>query len=161
MVIFHSYVSHYQRVNIHLPMAFLWVFYGFAYDFPIFLWIPIFIVTALEPEAYSHAKTGMSLVFPSWLVHGVAPHHGPRERVVFAYNLHTSPGSTLASWTRTTLWGKKRWEVTRGSGWWFGICIYFPIYWECHHPNWLLFFGGVETTNQGWVEGKKSEKHLH
>eukprot|EP00435_Cladocopium_sp_Y103_P037098 s1235_g9.t1 len=47
--------------------------------------------------AYSHAKTGMSLVFPSWLVHGVAPHHGPRERVVFAYNLHTSPGSTLAS----------------------------------------------------------------
>lgn len=53
--------------------------------------------------AYSHARTGLSLVFPSWLVHGVAPHHGPRERVVFAYNLHTSPGSTLASWARTTL----------------------------------------------------------
>ena len=26
--------------------------------------------------------------------------------------------------------------------------FYFPIYWECHHPNWLIFFRGVETTNQ-------------
>ena len=22
------------------------------------------------------------------------------------------------------------------------------IYWECHHPNWLIFFRGVQTTNQ-------------
>ena len=21
--------------------------------------------------------------------------------------------------------------------------FYFPIYWECHHPNWLIFFRGV------------------
>ena len=27
---------------------------------------------------------------------------------------------------------------------------YFSIYWECHHPNWLIFFGGGETTNQQW-----------
>ena len=30
--------------------------------------------------------------------------------------------------------------------------LYFPIYWECHHPNWrtLIFFRwvGVQTTNQ-------------
>ena len=26
--------------------------------------------------------------------------------------------------------------------------FYFSIYWECHHPNWLIFFRGVETTNQ-------------
>ena len=26
--------------------------------------------------------------------------------------------------------------------------FYFPIYWEFHHPNWLIFFRGVETTNQ-------------
>ena len=26
--------------------------------------------------------------------------------------------------------------------------LYFSIYWECHHPNWLIFFTGVETTNQ-------------
>ena len=26
--------------------------------------------------------------------------------------------------------------------------FYFPIYWECHHPNWLIFFRGVQTTNQ-------------
>ena len=24
------------------------------------------------------------------------------------------------------------------SGWWFGT--FFPIYWECHHPNWLSYF---------------------
>ena len=40
------------------------------------------------------------------------------------------------------------------SGWWFGTMEYydFPyiyIYlWECHHPNWLSYFRGVETTNQ-------------
>ena len=26
--------------------------------------------------------------------------------------------------------------------------LYFSIYWEVHHPNWLIFFRGVETTNQ-------------
>ena len=26
--------------------------------------------------------------------------------------------------------------------------FYFPIYWEFHHPNWLIFFRGVQTTNQ-------------
>eukprot|EP00913_Durusdinium_trenchii_P019230 g18072.t1 len=56
----------------------------------------------LEPTApfhrlaYFDAKTGLSLIFPSWLVHGVAPHHGVRHRVVFAYNLHTSPGEKEA-----------------------------------------------------------------
>ncbi|CAE7924388.1 unnamed protein product [Symbiodinium sp. KB8] len=63
----------------------------------------------LEPTApfhrlaYAHPRNGLSLVFPSWLVHGVAPHRGPRDRVVFAYNLHTVPGTTLASWAKTTL----------------------------------------------------------
>ena len=29
--------------------------------------------------------------------------------------------------------------------------FYFPIYWECHHPNWLsYFFRGFETTSQIW-----------
>ena len=36
--------------------------------------------------------------------------------------------------------------------------LYFPMYWEFHHPNWLIFFRGVETTNQyttiqWWTEG--------
>ena len=26
--------------------------------------------------------------------------------------------------------------------------LYFPIYWECHHPNWRILFSGVQTTNQ-------------
>ena len=34
MVIFHSYVTVYERVNLHYPMVFLY----FSHDFPIFLW---------------------------------------------------------------------------------------------------------------------------
>ena len=31
-----------------------------------------------------------------------------------------------------------------------GLEHFFPIYWECHHPNWRTpsFFRGIETTNQ-------------
>jgi hypothetical protein len=29
-----------------------------------------------------------------------------------------------------------------------GLEHFFPFSWECHHPNWLIFFRGVETTNQ-------------
>ena len=29
---------------------------------------------------------------------------------------------------------------------------YFSIYWEFHDPNWLIFFRGVETTNQCWFQ---------
>ena len=32
-------------------------------------------------------------------------------------------------------------------GWWFGTCFIFP-YIDSNHPNWLIFFRGVETTNQ-------------
>ena len=35
MVIFNSYVSHYQRLNLHFPMVFLWFSYGFPM---VFLW---------------------------------------------------------------------------------------------------------------------------
>ena len=47
--------------------------------------------------------------------------------------------------------------------------ISFSMYWECHHPNWLILFRGVETTNQygiatrddpgsqGWMWLKKHE----
>ena len=33
------------------------------------------------------------------------------------------------------------------SGWWFGIFFIFP-YIGNNHPNWLIFFRGVQTTNQ-------------
>ena len=33
------------------------------------------------------------------------------------------------------------------SGWWFGTCFMFP-YVGSNTPNWLIFFRGVETTNQ-------------
>lgn len=53
--------------------------------------------------AYAHASEGHALVFPSWLVHGVPPHRGRSARVSFAFNLHTLHGTTLSSWTKTTL----------------------------------------------------------
>jgi len=38
------------------------------------------------------------------------------------------------------------------SGWWFGTWfLFFPSYWECHHPNWRtpsFFRRGRYTTNQ-------------
>ena len=39
---------------------------------------------------------------------------------------------------------------TNSSGWWFGTCFFFP-YIENNHPNWLIFFRGVQTTNQSCI----------
>ena len=36
------------------------------------------------------------------------------------------------------------------SGWWFGTFVIFP-YIGNNHPNWLIFFRGVQTTNQKWM----------
>ena len=33
------------------------------------------------------------------------------------------------------------------AGWWFGTFFIFPYFWN-NHPNWLIFFRGVETSNQ-------------
>ena len=35
------------------------------------------------------------------------------------------------------------------AGWWFGTFFIFP-YIGNNHPNWLIFFRGVQTTNQLW-----------
>ena len=39
--------------------------------------------------------------------------------------------------------------ITYRSGWWFGTCFIFS-YIGNNHPNWLLFFRGVQTTKQWW-----------
>ena len=41
------------------------------------------------------------------------------------------------------LWTTSRWKP----GWWFGTFFIFP-YIGNNHPNWLIFFRGVQTTNQ-------------
>ena len=55
-------------------------------------------------------------------------------------------------------WGKDEDGGEWGWGWvgWISNFIwlvvwtifYFPIYWVSNHPNWLIFFRGVQTTNQ-------------
>ena len=58
------------------------------------------------------------------------------------------------------------WELI--SGWWFGTFFVFP-YIGYNHPNWLIFFRGVQTTNQihtctlhvfGWILPANSLWHL-
>ena len=45
-------------------------------------------------------------------------------------------------------WGKMRNAPTiKIAGWWFGTFFIFP-YIGNNHPNWLIFFRGVQTTNQ-------------
>ena len=39
------------------------------------------------------------------------------------------------------------WSSWSSSGWWFGTFFIFP-YIGNNHPNWLIFFRGVQTTNQ-------------
>ena len=49
------------------------------------------------------------------------------------------------------------------SAWWFGTSIlFFPSYWECHHPNWLIYFseGLVETTKQLFFWVKNWSQHV-
>ena len=46
--------------------------------------------------------------------------------------------------TSAKTWQRKRITIP---GWWFGTYFYFP-YIGNNKPNWLIFFRGVETTNQ-------------
>ena len=49
------------------------------------------------------------------------------------------------------------------AGWWFGTFFIFP-YIGNNHPNWLIFFRGVQTTNQDdskWPSGGWSHYSVH
>ena len=45
-------------------------------------------------------------------------------------------------------WMDLAWDIW--SGWWFGTFFCFP-YIGNNHPNWLIFFRGVQTTNQWYI----------
>ena len=38
-------------------------------------------------------------------------------------------------------------HMTFKTGWWFGTFLIFPEIWN-NHPSWVIFFRGVETSNQ-------------
>ena len=61
--------------------------------------------------------------------------------------------------------GGAMWATQRSAGdlphqvmvrWWFGTFFPLSIYWECHHPNWLIFFRGVGIPPTRWVHATKS-----
>ena len=44
-----------------------------------------------------------------------------------------------SKWMIFQFYGKNMHHCSNSiTGWWLGNC-YFSIYWECHHPNWLIF----------------------
>ena len=57
-------------------------------------------------------------------------------------------GSARRSFRHENSWKKQPWfGESRPTGWWFGTFFIFP-YIGNNHPNWLIFFRGVQTTNQ-------------
>ena len=42
---------------------------------------------------------------------------------------------------------------TYSGWWWLEHDFYFPIYWECHHPNWLSYFSGGLSWSKTGEEG--------
>ena len=53
----------------------------------------------------------------------------------------------MARWFETEPLKKDRRSCLNLAGWWFGTFFIFP-YIGNNHPNWLIFFRGVQTTNQ-------------
>ena len=80
-------------------------------------------------------------------------------QVVGAVAFWTCPGSAFFFFLRCRLggpWsGRWWWLVTNWwTGWWFQTCLIFHNVWD-NPSHWLIFFRGVETTNQ-W----KHDEHM-
>ena len=70
---------------------------------------------------------------------GGSPSHGNLETSV----MHVD--DTTRTWLDKTFLLQHIWHMS--TGWWFGTFFIFPHIWN-NHPNWLIFFRGVQTTNQ-------------
>ena len=69
------------------------------------------------------------------------------------FHANTKMSQTFRKPQLVRLWGCvkmmiKTWEKVANmmTGWWFGTFFIFPHI-ENNHPNWLIFFRGVDTTN--------------
>ena len=82
------------------------------------------------------------------LVHRLA---SLQELSPFASFWHSDPrfprkSPKISARARQRISQEWNWTIS-ASGWWFGTCFIFP-YIGNNHPNWLIFFRGVQTTNQ-------------
>ena len=71
--------------------------------------------------------------------------HGPQFQSVdfnpLIFDTQRISSSVDLDWSENSFWLQPQ------SGWWFGTFFIFP-YIGNNHPNWLIFFRGVESTNQ-------------
>ena len=69
--------------------------------------------------------------------------------IAYLQTLRTQVNEKVLGWSRVNYKYCKSISmyIYNISGWWFGTLFIFP-YIGNNHPNWLIFFRGVETTNQ-------------
>ena len=82
---------------------------------------------------------------------GVWPRMGLRTEKVYPLETHRGNAASLRFWSiffgKAKAMGIFHSHVWSLAGWWFGTFFIFP-YIGNNHPNWLIFFRGVQTTNQ-------------
>ena len=90
---------------------------------------PQYVVMALSPRVCHSILTDFDHVF----VIDVSLRTDPP----LVWNTSNGPCDLTAHWVPGVI---KNWLVVWN-------IFYFPIYWVANHPNWLIFFRGVQTTN--------------
>ena len=162
MVIFHSHVTAYQSPYASCMEYFttfvlkspsfeakytISTWGGYVIIWPILFWLPFF------PFLGWHiVRPG-----PSW---AQDPYHavcgeifGETPELHYFWNTPEDSQDCVAKKRDTRFCFLKsrgkhpNWLVVTGT--WL---VFFHDYWECHHPNWLIFFRVFETTNQITIE---------
>ena len=130
----------------------------------IYIWsyIRIFIIDVSIP-------TSIYRRFLSIQLSAVHDFHTRRESLLPL--LHQGAISIPSKRFETAIIMGKNHETSWYTGWWWlEHDFYFSRNtWECHHPNWLSYFRGVETYHQpvttipseSWTRRIRSSKYLH
>ena len=108
-------------------------------------------------------------VWGQWWILGLKIRRHPGDFWVWCWEIEID--QKIVWWTYASCW---KWQFDGIPS--FGLvfyhyCLvvwnifYFPIYWECHHPNRLIFFGGVKKppTRLQFIVFQDSwlQPHLH
>ena len=78
--------------------------------------------------------------------HGHIEYYGHRT---YEYNIEVCLNFYVFLFLHIYIYTRKK-QFSLNAGWWFGTFFIFP-YIGNNHPNWLVFFRGVQTTNQNVI----------